>query len=93
MDELEIEFFDELFERDITVLFQIDYYNKVEGDSSSWESDWDYYGYEEIEFTVKRIYDSETKNDILYELSENQNKEIEQKIRDHMSEINEEYEP
>ncbi len=31
---------------------QIDHFVSVKGDSSTWASDWDFYGYTEIEFTV-----------------------------------------
>lgn len=31
---------------------QVDCFNIVEGNPNTWDSDWDYYGYEEIEFTI-----------------------------------------
>lgn len=31
---------------------QVDVFKIVEGNPNTWDSDWDYYGYEEIEFTI-----------------------------------------
>lgn len=31
---------------------EITYFNQVKGDPTTWSSDWDYYGYTEIEFDV-----------------------------------------
>lgn len=36
----------------IPCLIEITYFNKVKGDSSTWASDWDYYGYTESEWNV-----------------------------------------
>jgi len=36
----------------IPCLIEITHYKKVKGDPNTWASDWDFYGYTEIEFTV-----------------------------------------
>ena len=36
----------------IPCLARVDYFFKKEPDFDTWASDWDYYGYTEIEFTV-----------------------------------------
>lgn len=37
----------------IPCLIEITYFLKVKGDSSTWASDWDYYGYTESEWNVR----------------------------------------
>lgn len=37
----------------IPCLIEITYFTKVKGDSSTWASDWDYYGYTESEWNVR----------------------------------------
>lgn len=37
----------------IPCLIEITYFKKVAGDTSTWASDWDYYGYTESEWNVR----------------------------------------
>ena len=53
-------------------------YSKVDGNSSTWDSDMDYYGYEEFEYD---LLDMDGKL-LKYEPTENEVEQIEEAIRD-----------
>jgi len=77
---------------EICLDISIDHYNKVEGSfSRNAPSDVDYYGYEQIDFTVLRIYNPDNNEVVAYELTEEDKEGIEQAIRDKMEEEAQEY--
>lgn len=55
MTTLTIELYDDLtgFEYDVEV--EVTHWLNVKGDSNTWDSDWDYYGYTELDFEIVSV--------------------------------------
>jgi hypothetical protein len=73
----------------IPCLIGIGYYNKVKGNPYTWDSDMDYYGYEEMEWEVldRKGYSAKW---LEKKLTDNITNRIETEISEYMKEIREE---
>lgn len=72
-------FYDLISDEEIDCYILVQHYIKVKPDYSTWDSDWDYYGYEEIEY----ILVDEQENKLNVDIDNLVDKEIKTKIREH----------
>jgi len=72
---------------DVTFTVRIDHYTCVKGDSTTWDSDADYYGYEEIDFTVVACHECETDKPVFpFVVSKKDEKKIKEAISEYYQE-------
>jgi hypothetical protein len=57
----------------------VEHYVNVKPDPYTWDSDWDYYGYEEIDYTLV----DEENNELNLDIDESVDEEIKNKIREY----------
>lgn len=72
-------FYDLISDEEIDCYILVQHYIKVKPNYSTWDSDWDYYGYEEIEY----ILADEQENKLNVDIDNLVDKEIKTKIREH----------
>jgi hypothetical protein len=44
------------YDEEVVLVVRVDYYLNVKGDSSTWASDMDFYGYEEMDYTIIDVF-------------------------------------
>lgn len=72
-------FYDLISEEYIDCYILVQHYIKVKPDYNTWDSDWDYYGYEEFDYILADGKDNELNVDI----DESVNEKIENRIREY----------
>jgi hypothetical protein len=72
-------FYDDMSEEDVSCFILVQHYLKVPPDPYTWDSDWDYYGYEEIEYTLL----DEENNELDVDIDDSIDEKIMNEIREY----------
>lgn len=72
-------FYDLISDEEIDCYILVQHYVKVKPNYSTWDSDWDYYGYEEIEY----ILVDEQENKLNVDIDKSVDEDIKNEIRKH----------
>lgn len=72
-------FYDLISDEEIDCYILVQHYIKVKPNYSTWDSDWDYYGYEEIEY----ILVDEQENKLNVDIDKSVDEDIKNEIRKH----------